>query len=142
MSLLRRWGLRGAAFSFVEMILFFLILTPIYLAGVSYAFLGIIRDVPSLPAFQWPHAPAWLAAALTAGIAALPIWVILLLAGGYFVILVFYWIPGRREDNDAELRGFAVFLLAAIVAGGAYAQWQHHAVTTAIQPLIDAFFKK
>ena len=139
MSLMRLWAMRSTALSFLEMILFFLILTPLYLAGVSYAFLGIRGGAPGLPAFGWADSLAWLATATASGIAALPIWMILLLTAGYFLIIVFYWIPGRKEDNDAELRGFAVFLLAVLVFGGLYVQWQYHGITTALQPVIDAF---
>jgi len=93
MSLLRHFGIKDrvvyTVLSFVEITVFF--------ALSVLAFYGLYR------------------LAVTAGV---PVWAWILAGGAYLLIVTIYWAPGEKQDNEAELRAFVLFLVVALVVGG------------------------
>jgi len=94
MSMLRHFGIKDkiayTALSFIEIALFF--------AASFGAFYALYRR------------------ATTAGV---PVWAWILAGGVYLLIVTIYWAPGEKDQNEAELRAFVLFLLVAVVVAGA-----------------------
>ena len=91
MSLARQLGIRSPLFSFLEIAVFF--------ALSAGAFLGLYAIPPLLGRY-------------------VPVWGWILAGAGYLLTVTVYWAPGDSEDNEAELRGFVLFLLVAAGVGG------------------------
>jgi hypothetical protein len=104
MSILRHLGIKDRTLytflSFWEITLFFL-------ASV-WAFLGLYK------------------LATTHGV---PVWGWILAGGVYLLIVTIYWAPGEKEENEAELLAFVLFLVATLLVGGAWLQWRYHALS-------------
>ena len=91
MSLGRQFGVRNPLFSFAEIAVFFVL---------SYlAFYGLYW-IAALPDYE------------------VPVWGWILAGAAYLLIVTVYWAPGEKEDNEAELAGFVLFLAISAVVGG------------------------
>ena len=112
MSLLRRLGINSAVLSFLEIILFFLVITGLYFGLLStiYAFVGGARDRLTFSMVFMPLGPSNLGA--WAGI--LPAWMWIVEGLGYLFLVTIYWAPGEDSVNASELRGFVIFVIVAL----------------------------
>ncbi len=101
MSLMRMWGVRSLFASFAEMLFFFGVFTPLYVLGLTFLAAGL--------ASGFGEASFW------GSIFLAPLWSQLLIGSLYLVVVLSYWSPGDQQDCEAELRGFALFLVVAVI---------------------------
>ena len=98
MSILRHFGMKDrisyTIASFVEITVFF--------AASVGAFYGLYKLATS---------------------AGVPVWGWILAGAAYLLIVTIYWAPGDKDQNEAELRAFVLFLVMALVVGGVLLEW-------------------
>ncbi|NLX04871.1 MAG: hypothetical protein GXY33_06985 [Phycisphaerae bacterium] len=111
MSLMRLILPRSVVFSFLEVVVFFAIITPLYVILPIY-----------LPSVVW----ALFAEGVSATAVLLhpfdtvgnyPVWLAVLLGFGYLLLVTAYWMPADDpQQNQTEVRAFIAFVLVALVA--------------------------
>jgi hypothetical protein len=104
MSILRHFGIKDRV---VYTLLSFVEITGFFFVSVL-AFYGLYR------------------LAVTVGV---PVWAWILAGGAYLLIVTIYWAPGEKEDNEAELRAFVLFLVVGLIVGGIWLQAKYHAIS-------------
>jgi hypothetical protein len=114
MSLLKRLGIHSAVLSFVEIVLFFLVITGLYFGLLSSLYAVVAGSAAKVSASMVfvPLMPSNLGD--WAGI--LPAWMWILEGLGYLLLITIYWSPGEAEVDESELRGFVIFVVTALVA--------------------------
>ena len=108
MSILKALGIRSVVLSFLEVGLFFLVITPLYfsLLATVYALVSGQGSRLDWAVTVLPLAPASLGR--WAGI--LPVWMWALELIGYLLLVTIYWAPGEERVDRAELGGLMIFL--------------------------------
>lgn len=131
MSILKALGIRSVVASFLEVALFFLVVTPLY-----FSLLATIYALSSGQGGQldWavtvlPLAPSSLGR--WAGI--LPVWMWAVELVGYLLLVTIYWAPGEKGLDRAELGGLMIFLIVAVVGSLAWLDYRHKAVYQAVE---------
>ena len=116
MSILKAIGVRSAILSFLEIALFFLVITPLYFSTVGTICALATGQSVTTGMFLMPyaHLDQW------SGI--LWIWMWLIEAVGYLLLITIYWAPGEAGLDEVELRGLVIFSLAAAVVGAVWLQ--------------------
>ena len=122
MSILKLLGVRSSILSFLEVALFFLLITPIYFSCVSSVYAVFTKNAVTARMFLMPYESGSLAA--WSGI--LPIWMWIVAAAGYLLLVTLYWAPGETTTNETELRGLVIFAMAAFAAGCVWLQLSGH----------------
>jgi len=136
MSLMARTRSRHVLLSLLEMVLFFLLVTPLFFIAMSLACSGIghLFELMKFGDF-WDNLSSqkvlsvWL---VLPWLGALPVWVWIVDGVGYLGLVTLYWVPGDEAVNQTERRAFALFLLIALVAFFAYLLRWHAAALRAI----------
>ncbi len=126
MSLLKALGLRSVLLSFLEVVLFFAVITPLYfsLAATPYALVKARQELNATMVLM-PLSPA----GLVGWSAVLPVWMWALEIAGYLLLVTIYWAPGDPDQSRTELRGLVLFLVLAVVGGIAWLEISHRYVS-------------
>jgi len=127
MSLTRRLGVKNAVVSFVEILVFFRVISWAYFALIClmYAlFSGQIGRVTGSMVAMWTFPLG-----LGAWFDVVPIWMWILVGLGYLLLIKIYWAPGDEAANESELKGFVLFALLGLVAGGIYIQAKYSGIS-------------
>ena len=109
MSILARMGLHSALLSFLEMVVFFGVISMIYFVGIAGVHATATQVLP-------PEGATW-GGTLAAWFSALPAWLWIGMGLGYVALLTVYWAPGNPEANEAELRAFLLLAGVLLVTG-------------------------
>lgn len=120
MSILKRLGVHNAILSFVEIAFFFLVMTGLYF-GVLSAIYAVAAKAAGKVTFWMvvmPLAPGNLGAWL----GMLPAWMWILEGLGYLLLVTIYWAPGDQRVDESEMRGFVIFVVAALAAVAVWLQ--------------------
>jgi hypothetical protein len=130
MSILKALGIRSMVASFLEVGLFFLVITPLYFSAVAAIYALVARQGGQL---DWsmtllPLAPASLGR--WGGI--LPVWMWAMELLGYLLLVTIYWAPGEQGLNRAELGGLVIFLIVTAVGSLAWVNYRYGAVGNAV----------
>ena len=127
MSLTRRLGVQNPLLSFVEILVFFRVISWAYFAliGLMYAlFSGHIGQVSGSMVAMWNFPLG-----LGSWFAVVPIWMWILMGLGYLLLITIYWAPGEEAVSESELKGFVLFVLIGLLAGGIYIQMKYQGIT-------------
>jgi hypothetical protein len=118
MSILKALGIRSMALSFLEVLVFFLVLTQVYFLLLAVPYALAIRAGGQLNAGMvlLPLIPT----SLGQWGAILPVWMWAVELAGYVLLVTIYWAPGDSGLDRAELGGLVIFLVAAVVGGLVY----------------------
>jgi hypothetical protein len=129
MSILKALGLRSVLLSFLEVVLFFAVITPLYfsLVATPYA-LAKAPDQLDATLLLLPLTPA----GLSHWAAILPVWMWALEIAGYLLLVTIYWAPGDPAQSRAELGGLVLFIVLAAVGGIAWLEMSHRYVSQVI----------
>ena len=109
MSLMNCLQRRNALLSLLEIAVFFFIITPLYFIVPVVIAAGVSKSV-TIPDASFFNLIAW--------VGCLPVWLEVLVAGGYILLVIFCWVPGDEGTNDSEVRAFTYFALVCLVLGG------------------------
>ncbi len=131
MSIFKALGMRSIVLSFLEVGVFFLVITPLYFSvlATSYALLSgpvgrldwsmVVLPLSPVGLGQW------------GGI--LPVWMWAVELAGYLLLVTIYWAPGDSSLDRAELGGLVIFLVVAVVGGLAWLDYRYRAVREAAE---------
>lgn len=121
MSITKTSGVEGVVSSFLEAAIFFLFITPVYWLATSVLYI-LIAAITASAKWDLLRYPAdW--------VASLPVWVWILQAGGFLLLITIYWTPRDKRINDAQVRGLVMFLLTAALIGILYVQITSKGIT-------------
>jgi len=154
MSLMTKTGTRHILLSFLEMVLFFLLVTPLFFIAMGLIcsgivnFIGLIKLGDFWNNLSWSNifgdfwnnlssrniVSVWL---VLPWLGALPVWMWIVDGVGYLGLVTLYWVPGDDAVNQTERRAFALFLLIALVAFFAYLLRWH---ASALRAIFDDFW--
>jgi hypothetical protein len=129
MSILKALGVRSMALSFLEVLLFFLVLTQVYFLLLAVPYALAIRAGGQLN--FWMVSLPLIPSSLGQWGEVLPVWMWVVELAGYVLLITIYWAPGDAGLDRAELGGLVIFLTAAVVGGLAYADYRYRAVEEA-----------
>ena len=109
---------RSAAFATVEMFVFFLVLTPLYVILGPVIFVAIAN---------MSHAfdPAISVSNIGACFGVTPVWAFAVQGAVYLLLMTLYWVPSDEQTNETEMTGVKAFCLLLPVALYVWAQWAH-----------------
>jgi len=127
MSLTRRLGVHNALLSFVEILVFFRVISWAYFAliGLMYAlFSGQVGRVSGSMVAMWNFPVG-----LSSWFVVVPVWMWILMGLGYLLLITIYWAPGEEATSQSELKGFVLFVLVGLVVGGIYIQLKYQGIT-------------
>jgi hypothetical protein len=113
-------GVHSAVLSFLEIALFFLVITGLYF-GVLSAIYAVAAKTAGRLTFSMVAMP-FRPGNLGAWLGILPAWMWILEGLGYLLVITIYWAPGDQGLDETELRGFVVFLVTALVAVAVWLQ--------------------
>jgi hypothetical protein len=113
MSILKRLGINSAVLSFLEIALFFLVITGLYFGLLSTIY-ALVRGAGGQLTFSMVLMPLG-PSSLGAWTGILPAWMWIVEGLGYLFLVTVYWAPGEDSVNTSELRGFVIFVIVALV---------------------------
>jgi hypothetical protein len=128
MSILKALGLRSVLLSFLEVVLFFAVITPLYFSLVATPYALAKSQQLDATMLLLPLSPAGLA--LWAAI--LPVWMWAVEIAAYLLLVTIYWAPGDPAQNRAELGGLVLFIVLAAAGGIAWLEASHRYVSQVI----------
>jgi hypothetical protein len=138
MSLTRKLGVQNPLLSFVEILVFFRVISWAYFAliGLMYAlFSGQIGRVSGSMVAMWNFPVG-----LSSWFGVVPVWMWILMGLGYLLLITIYWAPGEAATSQSELRGFVLFVLVGLVAGGIYIQLKYQGITMVAETFRGIFW--
>ncbi|MGA2264810.1 MAG: hypothetical protein ABSH10_00055 [Phycisphaerae bacterium] len=134
MSLLKILGIRSVLLSFLEIVLFFAVVTPIYFSLVAMIYVLI----NGLLTHAWPQMNASMVllplspASLVRWGGILPVWMWAVEIAGYLLWVMIYWAPSDQDQVLVELRSLVLFFVVAVVGGVAWLEISHRYVSRTI----------
>jgi hypothetical protein len=134
MSILKVLGIRSVLLSFLEIVLFFAVVTQIYFSLVATIYVLI----DALMTRVWPQMNAAMVllplspTSLVQWGGILPVWMWAMEIAGYLLLVMIYWAPGDGAQVQTELRSLVLFIVVTVLGSVAWLEISHRYVSRTI----------